>query len=174
MSAAERRFAAAKQHKNSTYKKEYVQRILDYFNVPESEMREKVIQRKNGKTETAMEEVAPKLPTFQGFARSLGVSSRTVSVWAEKYPEFADAFLRCKDIQEHLVIVHGLHGRYNHSFAAIVARSQFGWEEKVEIKHGGTPELLSQIAATLGPPALRKPVIEASAEKVPLPAPKAK
>lgn len=97
----------------SKYKKEYAEGLINFF--------------KN----------CTDYPTFEGYAAEIGVVSRTLENWKERYPSFADAYERAQDIQKNKLIVKALNGNYNGNFAKFIASVQFGMTEKSEQKITG-------------------------------------
>ena len=97
---------AAVRGRPTSYRPEYADQMLEYFitaaqtkteqtkvTIEESEQR-----GKSSKIE--VQEILAGLPTFQRFALSIGVSTRTTENWRKQYPEFEDAYWKCKDIIE--------------------------------------------------------------------------
>lgn len=97
------------------YREEYCSEIVKYFIEARQKVVETVvvqIEESNrypgaGSKKQEVRTIYSELPTFQRFALSIGTHPETLSNWAKKYPEFADAVLRCKAVQEDFLI-HGL------------------------------------------------------------------
>ena len=56
-------------------------------------------------------------PTFEGFAKRIGVTVRTLERWAAEKEDFGEAYERCRDVQKRFLIIGGLTERYNSAFA---------------------------------------------------------
>lgn len=83
------------------YKKAYCQEMVEYFDLPAKD--------KAGK--------ATLFPTFQRFARSIGVDMSTLTAWREEHPEFSIAYNQAKELQESIWIQNGMDGSYSAQFA---------------------------------------------------------
>lgn len=120
------------------YKKEYANKLIEYFTVPPATT---IWERKYYTNGQVKEErpiiVAGKYPTFEGFAVSIGVTSRTLENWRNNYPSFAEAYERAIDMQKDILIVNSLGGQYNGNFAKFVASSQFDMAEKEKHEFSG-------------------------------------
>lgn len=79
------------------YKKEYIKLLLEHFAA----------------------EPAPgvEFPMFEGFAKKIGVTVRTLERWAAEKEDFGEAYERCRDVQRRFLVLGGLTERYNPSFA---------------------------------------------------------
>ena len=120
------------------YKKEYAEMLIKYFTVPTFTT---VWERRYYTNGQVKEEkpiiIAGKYPTFEGFATSIGVTSRTLENWRDKYPSFGEAYERAVDMQKDILVVNSLGGQYNGNFAKFIASAQFGMAEKSEQKISG-------------------------------------
>ena len=117
------------------YKNDYAKQLLEYFSDPPT--RVEYIKHYNSLGEVTKEEpvvVGADYPTFEGFANKIGVTSRTLENWRDKYPTFADAYERAIDLQKNMLVVNSLGGRYNGNFAKFIASNAFGMSEKSEHK----------------------------------------
>lgn len=90
------------------YKKEYCQKMIDYFHAYEG------------------------YPTFELFADSIDTTDDTLRNWCENYPDFATAYARCKNIQKGKLVDGALSERYNANFAKFVAVNCHGMKERSE------------------------------------------
>lgn len=117
------------------YKKEYDEMLIKYFTVPTFTT---VWERKYYTNGQIKEEkpivIAGKYPTFEGFAISIGVTSRTLENWRDKYPSFGEAYEKALDMQKDILVVNSLGGQYNGNFAKFIASAQFDMAEKSEQK----------------------------------------
>lgn len=130
----------------SAYKPEYAEQMIAFFT--KDEFTKRVVKAestfgKNGhKTEYQM--LPENLPTFQGFAKGIGVSYMTLRNWAEekledgeshKHPEFFEAYARAQDMQHEMLVTLGLNGMYNPLFARFIAQNYTELREKQAIDH---------------------------------------
>jgi hypothetical protein len=100
------------------YKPEYCQMMLDFFDVGGTEIPER-------------------LPTFTGFAATIGKTRKTIRDWRKDNPEFLTTFMRCKDRQREVWLQNALTNKYNPQFAKFVGINVIGWSDKKELEHTG-------------------------------------
>lgn len=143
---------AQKTNKNGTagkptaYKPEYVEQMLEFFSKDAFTKRviksESTFGKNGSKTEYMV--LPEDLPTFQGFAKKIGVTYFTLRTWAEDkledgetrvHPEFSDAYTRAQDMQHEMLVVLGLNGLYNPVFAKFIAQNYTEMRDKQAIDH---------------------------------------
>jgi hypothetical protein len=90
--------------------------------------------KKSGQVIKIMMEVASDTPSMAGFACELGVHRGTLWDWTERYPEFADAVKKAKDLQERFLIINGNKGIINTAFSIFMAKNVLKWSDQQEIK----------------------------------------
>lgn len=131
----------------SKFKAEYIQMILEYFDVEpykkevmetsEEYFQSGVLKKKSEKTRL----IPNKLPTLFSFARSIGVSYKTVWSWAFEKEEdkltddlkaFRNAYNEAKEMQKEFIISIGLSGAANAPFAIFTAKNVTDMRDKVE------------------------------------------
>lgn len=116
------------------YKKRYCDDIIAYFRVPPYRMATKRTYYQNGNIKSEEEfPIANDLPTFQGFADSIGVHVDTLSEWRKVHPEFSEAYARARAIQDSIVQINGLSGLYNSQYAQFFSKNCLGYKDKQEI-----------------------------------------
>lgn len=123
----------------SKYKPEYCDAIIAFFNrkpfdlikIKDEEGNEVVLTDKYGKA--IMQPCM--LPTFEGFAISIGVHRDTLNEWLARHEEFSDAYARAKDYQKNILIQNGLLGYYEKTFAVFTAKNVTDMRDKQEIDH---------------------------------------
>lgn len=115
------------------YKKKYCKEIIEFFDREPEGPRLKRTFYANGvlKSEEPITE-AKEFPTFQGFAKHIGVSMSRLTEWRDKYPEFQAAYTRAKEIQEGVWLSESMAGRYNAQFAKFFGVNCLGYKDKVE------------------------------------------
>lgn len=122
----------------STYKPEYVQALLQYFDKPPvREIPETWYNPDGSVKRESMKLVANPPAHIGGFARSLGVSKMAVYDWARKYPDFGYAMLHARDMRRAMIIDNALMGLYNPLFAKLAAANLFGWHDRQDVNHTG-------------------------------------
>ena len=118
------------------YKDKYVQMMEGYFN------REPFTEEH---TKKGVTRVPCSFPTFSGFASKIGIERHTLKAWAEaknkdgtlKHPDFSTTYKMAKCYQEDILVVNGLLGLYQGSFAIHTAKNVLGWRNNPKIKHSG-------------------------------------
>lgn len=123
------------------YDPKYCQEIINYFSVKHSKM--VLVATVTGKNEyhkDEYKECANELPFFSGFARHIGVATKTLDNWCQAYPEFLQAFTRAKELQHEMLHTNSLRGLYNSQYATFAAKNITSWRDKVEIDHGITDD----------------------------------
>ncbi len=106
------------------YKKEYCDRIIEFFSRPPYEEIEVKHHNKDGKV--IKKEIKRKpndLPFLFEFAHEIGVSDRTLERWAKKHKEFCRAYKEAKELQKNFLIINGLLGLYKPAFAIFTAKN---------------------------------------------------
>lgn len=116
---------------NSSFRQEHCQMVIDFFNVNHTQFRCKEVATVKGVL-SITEERGSKLPTFAGFAASIGVSTSTLSAWEKKYPEFHAACDVARAFQEDMLIQNGLLGHYSPATTIFVQKNVLGWRDKIE------------------------------------------
>ena len=112
--------AKAKKQKHpggrpTKYKASYCQAIVEYF-------------------EREAEKV--RVPFLSAWARNVaGVCEDTAIEWTKKHEEFSEAYKKAKDIQKEVLILGGLTGRFNPTFAIFTAKNLTDMRDKHEIDH---------------------------------------
>lgn len=113
----------------TNYDPKYCEQIIEYFSVPPYVEREKTIVSQGEKFEVPVIE-ANDMPTFAGFACSIGVHRETLINWCKVHPEFFDAYKKAKEFQEHFIIVNGNKGLINTAFGIFTAKNVLGWKDR--------------------------------------------
>lgn len=130
------------------YRKEFVQKLLDYFDV---DVVERIVDDPTGKGGSRTFYQAMRVPSIEGFAGSINVHKDTIYNWAlEKYPEdypneklrgtlkypkFSDALSRVQTIQEGMVFEYGMAGMLDKSLAAMYFTNKLGFRNKSEVEN---------------------------------------
>jgi hypothetical protein len=154
------------------YREEYCADIVKYF----VEARQKVVEtvyvqieesaRYPGSKKQEVRTVYSEIPTFQRFALSIGTHPDTLTNWAKKFPEFNDAVLRCKAVQEDFLIHGLLSGRIPTMAGIFVAKNITTMKEDFSLTHsqpieGGRPVLADRSPEQLN--ALKESILRAQA-----------
>lgn len=126
----------------SKYEPRFAVMLIEHFNVEKFEktlMEEEI--KYSAKTGMKVSErkkyklIPNDLPTFESFARKIGVSKKTMLNWAEavedpeatepvyKHPDFFHAYNACKHLQKEFLIDNGLKGNYPPASFIFVAKN---------------------------------------------------
>lgn len=101
------------------YKKKYCREIVEYFC--------------SGCTERNSKGCLKSIPSYVGFARKIGVTSRTIENWRKKYENFGVACEECDAMLRETIIGDGLTFHMHANFAKFLLSARYGMKEKVEI-----------------------------------------
>jgi hypothetical protein len=131
--------AKIKTGRPTKYNSKYCEEIISFFNRKpfdvvkgvDEEGKEIVLTDKSGNA--VMQPCM--LPTFEGFAISIGVHRETLLNWMNEHKEFFDAYARAKDHQKEILIQNGLFGNYEKTFAVFTAKNVTDMSDKQEIDH---------------------------------------
>ena len=123
-----------KPGKNSKWKPEYNQKIIDFFDRPFT----KTINKMDNKGNVFEIEVANDFPTFEGFCHSIDIHKDTLYEWikrenADKYPEFSDSYKKAKQLQEQFWVANGMNSNHNATFAIFWGKNNLGYKDKTEV-----------------------------------------
>jgi hypothetical protein len=125
---------AKKVGRPTKYKKEYCQKIIEYFNVPAYK---EVIEQKmsaSGAVEDIRVIKPNDLRTLEGFAVHIcGVCMDTLKEWRDTHPEFSSAYKKAKDMQKNMIASHAMSGGYNASFAKFMLVNNHDMKDKSEV-----------------------------------------
>ena len=72
------------------------------------------------------------LPTHEGFASFIGVSTDTLYEWAKVHKEFSVSLAKVTEEQKTRLLDKGLSGTYNPTIAKLILSSNHGMAEKTE------------------------------------------
>lgn len=78
---------------------------------------------KNGQVEEKKRNVPCPPPHFSEFARSIGVTWKTLKAWKKTHREFADYYEACEDIIQEFYIDNGVTGAYAGQFSIFAAKN---------------------------------------------------
>lgn len=119
----------------SKYDDKYCQDIIDFFQKPPNCVNWKEEYYKDGSLKCKTPIItASEFPTFQKFANSIGVGTSTLHDWMRDNEEFAEAYARAKEMQEHIWLVNGMQNLYNAQFAQFFGKNCLGYKDKVEVE----------------------------------------
>ena len=119
------------------YKKEYVEELIKFFDVPA--YTERPLFDKNG-DEKGTEKVPSRFPTLARFAANIGVTRETLHDWATakkedgelRYPDFSYSYKRAKEYQEAILVEGAMAGAFQANFSIFTAKNVLGWRDKTE------------------------------------------
>ncbi len=118
------------------YRAEYDEQIIEFFNVQAT--RQVEVLGPGGTTKIQI--VANKPPTLVSFAQGIGVSVDTVNRWATetddagrpRYPGFAEAYARAKQLLEDMLITGAILGVYEPRVTQFTLKNWYGWKDQPE------------------------------------------
>ena len=120
------------------YKKRFCTDIIDFFDIePFREATKTIMTAKGSFIEEAVQ-LPNKLPTITGFARTIGVSRKTLYNWADDHEEFLHAIEQAQELQEEIWSQNSLLGYYNSNFSKFFGVNVMGWSDKKAHEVGGT------------------------------------
>ena len=144
--------------------------LIDYFenaaSAPERKLPTTVTVEKGhdykgnkGSVKREARRICAELPTFEGFASSIGFSVQTCWGWRASHPEWAEACSRAKDIQKRILIDRGLNRQYDPSAFQFVAMNITDMRPAALIDMGvlGAGSRVTVTIETVGAPAVEAP-----------------
>lgn len=108
----------------SSFKDEYCEGIIDFFTVPT--YRQVLVKRITSPKGQVTEEYIEKggdLPFLSQYAHKIGVTTKCMGEWADKYPEFGNAYNRAKELQCNHLVQNGIQDNYNAAFGIFTAKN---------------------------------------------------
>lgn len=118
----------------SGYRPEYCQMIIDYFVKGYEEL---YFMNRNEKGD--MRAVPGKFPTFERFGFTIGKLVKVMLDWCRQYPEFAEAYQQCKQLQKACLVEGAMAGALNSNFANLFARVDHGMQDAQQVVVSGDP-----------------------------------
>jgi hypothetical protein len=116
-----------------TFRPEYCEQVVDYFSSRAAALRAIGFDWKSAPKE-AVQSLLCELPTFAGFAASIGTSRTRLNDWANRHPSFREAYAHAKEIYEQCMADGLASGRFNPTGAIFVAKNTLGWKDKTEVE----------------------------------------
>ena len=124
---------APKTTESDTYDATFCAALLDWFRVPPcTEKLERTFYADGTLKSEKPSLTATPLPTFEGFADSLGVEKKMLETWGAQHVEFGRALAMARQMQEHIWLVNAMNGLYNSTFAQFFGKNRLGYGEKDE------------------------------------------
>jgi DNA-packaging protein gp3 len=127
----------AKRGRPTKYRAEYCDQMIAYFeaarDAPTRELAPVTTDIEGEKASKKIEvrRICAELPTFEGFAVSIKVPSRTFNDWVTAHEEFSQAHARAKDIQYQILVDRGLTRQYDPAAFAFVAKNITWMKDRV-------------------------------------------
>lgn len=119
----------------SKYDPKYCQELEDFFDIDPYREVTDVYTYKDGTTKETVKLLPNDMPFIRDFAKKIGVNSDTLYEWAKHHPEFSDSLKAVKQLQEKILVINGLNGCYNSTFAIFTAKNVIGWRDQTQIDH---------------------------------------
>lgn len=129
------------------YKPEFCDLIIKFFSTPAFEVvvvESSVEYFKDGGLKKQVEKKKPmpnKMPTFFGFARSIGVDQTSIPEWVKKFPEFSLAYKAAKQLQKEWLIANGLSGASPSAAFIFTAKNVTDMRDKMEVQNDITSNI---------------------------------
>lgn len=123
------------------YKPEYCEAIINFFSIEPSRKEVTAEIKGYGKTgnqnfeKTEYKIIANRLPTFEKFAREIGVNGDTIVEWAKVHPEFSAAYNTAKELQKEFLVDNGLAGLYPPASFIFTAKNITDMRDKQEVEN---------------------------------------
>lgn len=114
------------------YNPKYCQDMIDYFSEDPHREVEVHSYYKGEISKTDIKLIANRLPAFHKFAALIKVHHGTLLDWCKVYPEFAEAYTRCKELQKYFLIENGLNGTYESAPFIFVAKNLTDMKDRTE------------------------------------------
>lgn len=117
------------------YKEKYCDKLMEFFNQPDVEIQYKEVFNRRGEIVARTPIMLPAAyPTFEIFAASIGVTTRTLLEWSKQYPRFSDCYARAKELQLGKLTSNALRGLYNPIYAKFEAVNNHNQKDKQEVE----------------------------------------
>lgn len=118
------------------YNPTYCQKIIEFFSVKHTEIREGV----NAVGLPIKVEKENMVPFFSAFARLIGVSEETLSEWRRVHPEFSESYKVAKGLQMEMLVSNTMRGFYSQASAIFAMKNMIGWRDQIDHSHTLSPE----------------------------------
>lgn len=112
------------------YRDKYCKEIIEYFSVDALELIKDA--EINGKARK--ERLPARMPWFEGFARKIGVDTKTLRSWRKLHPEFDAAYEQAKELQREFLVEVGLSGKAPSSFVIFTMKNVCGWRDERDLR----------------------------------------
>ena len=114
------------------FKEDYITRVDDYLDSCVDEIEDYVVT--NGDKTTSYKRIVKvNLPTLEGFARFIEVSTKSLLNWEKEQPEFLRALDKIREKQKQNLMNSGLSGDYNSTIAKLILSANHGMREGTDI-----------------------------------------
>ena len=110
------------------YREEYCHLVVDYFAARPIPATQSIDNRE------AVAQTYATMPTFQGFAGSIGVSTKVLYDWQGRHAAFGEACARARDIQEQWFIAGMNTGGINPTGGIFVSKNILKWRDRTEVE----------------------------------------
>lgn len=124
------------------YKDEYCDMLIEFFNKPATRIEYKKNYVKGELSSETPIVVPAEYPTFELFAASIGVTTKTLLNWCDKHPRFSYYYARAKEIQLGTLTSCAVMGLYNPLYAKFEAVNNHGQKDKTEVDTNVTGDVI--------------------------------
>lgn len=108
------------------YTPEVCEKLVRYFHYPKQKIVYDVEKFQSGELKRKKPvPLEPEYPTFDRFARQIGVTVPTLYEWEKQYPEFAEACTAARETQKSCVIVNALNRNFDAGFSKFLLCAKF-------------------------------------------------
>ncbi len=114
------------------YDPKFCEEIINFFKREPYEEYPIITTYKDGTTKEEIVRKPNSLPTFEGFAVSIGVHRETLLNWMDQNKEFFDAYKMAKDYQKNMLIENALSGLYSQPFSIFTAKNVTDMRDRFE------------------------------------------
>lgn len=116
------------------YKEEYCDKLIEFFTAVEPQIIYEEFYFPNGdlKGKRPVQVIPARLPTFEGFAWSIGVTVGTLTNWRKEHPHFDTAYARALEKQKEILLVNGTNKQYDGNFSKFLLTNNHGMVEQVK------------------------------------------
>lgn len=119
----------------SKYDPKYIDEVYEYIREHQDQSPATTIKDTEDGPVTVKTGFKVKLPTIEGFARSIGVNKTTLYEWSQKHVKFSNALSDLKTEQLTRLIDNGLAGTYSPVIAKLLMSANHNIVEKKEIEN---------------------------------------
>jgi hypothetical protein len=119
----------AKAGQPTKYTSKMPQALIDYFLT--------CAETRPGVGVPVLKETFTIMPTLTGFAKKVGVTTRTLANWKDKHEAFEEAYQYSMAIAADMIQQFSINNVWSPSMSVFLLKSNHGLQDKTVIEHGG-------------------------------------